>query len=622
MTAASPSPVARLGQLAMAAVAARLGEDNAGFRLDMLPACVAACRAAPGNDARLVAVAAALGLDDAELLTVALALAVECDPYAARALAEAQAPVGASRLLAGFAVNALDILGATTTGLACGRAVAAGLLVLGNEAAPLPERSLHIPAPLVAALAGTARDYVGVTLETGPVLPLPRAFASLARIYAKTLTEQVGAGLVLRSASLPEAISAAKAIALELGLRLARIDAAPPPGIAPWLIAAGAMPLFTASPAPGDRWRRPALGPYAGPWLVACGPEGAVDADTPPDEWLLPVPGAPARARLWMAGGLNRADARRAAQSFRQGAGRIAEVAARARLAAARSELAPGWEHVAEAMSGSAGTLDAHARRSPGQVGDDALVAPPALKDALAELAARARVRSSLANGLGPALTARYRPGVRALMTGPPGTGKTLAAHWLATQLGLPLYRVDLAALTSKYIGETEKNLSALFAAAEHADVVLFFDEADALFAARTDVSDSNDRFANAQTNYLLQRIEDHDGIVLLASNSRDRFDPAFVRRLDAILDFPMPEAAARRDLWLAHLGGGHSLDARALDRLAVAIDLSGGHIRNIVLTAAAQARAAHRTIGWDDIALGAVREYAKLGAAAPELGP
>ena len=105
------------------------------------------------------------------------------------------------------------------------------------------------------------------------------------------------------------------------------------------------------------------------------------------------------------------------------------------------------------------------------------------------------------------------------------------------------LYRVDLAAMTSKWIGETEKNLSAILGAAEHADVLLFFDEADALFAARTDVGDSNDRFANAQTNYLLTRIEEFDGIALLASNSRDRFDPAFVRRLDAILDFPMPEA-------------------------------------------------------------------------------
>ena len=119
-----------------------------------------------------------------------------------------------------------------------------------------------------------------------------------------------------------------------------------------------------------------------------------------------------------------------------------------------------------------------------------------------------------------------------------------MAAGWIATRLGLPLYRVDLASLTSKWIGETEKNLSAILSTAEHADVILFFDEADALFAARTGISDANDRFANAQTNYLLQRIEEYEGIAILASNSRDRFDPAFVRRLDTILDFPMPDAA------------------------------------------------------------------------------
>src|SRR5207302_11471594 len=146
---------------------------------------------------------------------------------------------------------------------------------------------------------------------------------------------------------------------------------------------------------------------------------------------------------------------------------------------------------------------------------------------------------------------ARYRPGVRALFLGPSGTGKTLAAGWLATQLGLPLFRVDLASITSKYIGETEKNLSQLLARAEHAEVVLLFDEADSLFGKRTDVKDSNDRFANAQTNYLLQRIETFDGIALLTSNSRSRFDAAFSRRLDLIIEFPMPGPEERRAAWV-----------------------------------------------------------------------
>jgi SpoVK/Ycf46/Vps4 family AAA+-type ATPase len=244
------------------------------------------------------------------------------------------------------------------------------------------------------------------------------------------------------------------------------------------------------------------------------------------------------------------------------------------------------------------------------------------LRDALHRLLDRVRARGTLAEGLGPAVRARYRPGVRALLVGESGTGKTLAASWLAAQLGLPLYRVDLAALTSKYIGETEKNLSAILAAAEHADVLLFFDEADALFGARTDTGDAHDRYANAQTNYLLQRIEDFDGIVVLASNSRDRFDPAFTRRLDAILEFPMPEGPARHALWTAHLGAEHRLEARHLDRLSVAVDLAGGHIRNIVLAAAARARGRVGLIEWQDIAPAVLEEYAKLGRPPPELGP
>ena len=271
-------------------------------------------------------------------------------------------------------------------------------------------------------------------------------------------------------------------------------------------------------------------------------------------------------------------------------------------------------------MARGAATLDSLARRGVAEVNDDALVLPPGLRDSLNRLLRRARVRERLAQGLGPAVVARYRPGLRALLVGESGTGKTLAAHWLATRLGLPLYRIDLAALTSKWIGETEKNLSAILAAAEHADVLLFFDEADALFAARTDVGDANDRFANAQTNYLLQRIEEFDGIALLASNSRDRFDPAFVRRLDAILEFPMPEAPARRALWCAHLGDAHALDDTALDRLAISVDLAGGHIRNVVLAAAARAVAETRRIGWEDIAQAARDEYAKLGRPMPDL--
>ena len=129
--------------------------------------------------------------------------------------------------------------------------------------------------------------------------------------------------------------------------------------------------------------------------------------------------------------------------------------------------------------------------------------------------------------------------GVRALFTGASGTGKTLAASWLAAKLGLPLYRVDLASITSKYIGETEKNLANLLARAEQSEVILLFDEADSLFGKRSGVSDAHDRYANTETNDLLQRIESCKGMIILATNRRDNIDDAFFRRMDYVIDFP-----------------------------------------------------------------------------------
>ncbi|MEZ4639672.1 MAG: ATP-binding protein [Caldilineaceae bacterium] len=228
--------------------------------------------------------------------------------------------------------------------------------------------------------------------------------------------------------------------------------------------------------------------------------------------------------------------------------------------------------------SGGESGLDALAQPLPEEIGDEALVAPPKLRDELELLWLRCRHRDRLAADLGISARARYAPGVRALFTGPSGTGKTLAASWLATRLGLPLYRVDLASVTSKYIGETEKNLAELLNRAERAGVILLFDEADSMFGKRTDIKDSHDRYANAQTNYLLQRIESFDGIALLTSNSRQRFDSAFARRLDAIIDFPLPGSDERCALWLAHLGDGHTLSAQAVRGGRDASTLPGTH--------------------------------------------
>ena len=172
--------------------------------------------------------------------------------------------------------------------------------------------------------------------------------------------------------------------------------------------------------------------------------------------------------------------------------------------------------------------------------------------------------------------------------------------------------------MTSKYIGETEKNLSQLLARAEQAEVILLFDEADSLFGKRTDINDANDRFANAQTNYLLQRIENYDGVVVLTSNSQARFDAAFARRLDFIIDFPAPGPDERRALWQSHLGTRTKLTASELNQLAVLVDLNGGQTRNVVLAAAVHARRARREIEFADLLAGIGAEMRKLGRQLP----
>ncbi|MDT4894231.1 MAG: hypothetical protein QOE97_3266 [Pseudonocardiales bacterium] len=211
--------------------------------------------------------------------------------------------------------------------------------------------------------------------------------------------------------------------------------------------------------------------------------------------------------------------------------------------------------------------------------------------------------------------------GICALFTGPPGTGKTLAAHVVADSLGMDLYQVELSTIVDKYIGETEKNLEKVFGEAESMNAVLFFDEADSLFGSRSEIKDAHDRYANQEIAYLLQRMEQFDGITVLASNLRGNIDPAFARRLHFIVGFPDPNEATRRRLWehhLAGLGGTDPDDAIDVAGLAASAELAGGDIRNIVLSAAYAAVAEGSKVGARHISASVRREYIKLGRLAP----
>ena len=205
---------------------------------------------------------------------------------------------------------------------------------------------------------------------------------------------------------------------------------------------------------------------------------------------------------------------------------------------------------VAASWSGEGIGLDTLAHPITDRIPDEAFVRSPALLPDLNALLLRCRARDSLIPGLGVSAVTRYRPGVRALFVGPSGAGKTMAAAWLATRLGLPLYRVDLAAVISKYIGETEKNLAQLLARAESAEVILLFDEADALFGKRSEVNDSHDRYANIEISYLPQKMDQFEGIAVLASNLMQNLDEAFIRRLTSTIYLPFPDEDSRRRTW------------------------------------------------------------------------
>jgi hypothetical protein len=232
--------------------------------------------------------------------------------------------------------------------------------------------------------------------------------------------------------------------------------------------------------------------------------------------------------------------------------------------------------------------IGAHAQRVERLGSWDSLVLPTDVLDSLHELVARVQHRHTVFETWGMDRTMATSRGLTALFSGPPGTGKTMVAGVIARELGLDLYRVDVSKLVSKWIGETERNLAAIFDAAEDGQVILLFDEADSLFAKRTEVRSSNDRYANLEVNYLLQRLDTFEGIAILTTNATSAIDPAFKRRMSFRLSFPFPDEDTREQLWRAHLPAELPISGPlALDKLAHKYTLSGGYIRNACLRAA-----------------------------------
>jgi SpoVK/Ycf46/Vps4 family AAA+-type ATPase len=259
--------------------------------------------------------------------------------------------------------------------------------------------------------------------------------------------------------------------------------------------------------------------------------------------------------------------------------------------------------------------LERLARRVVPSVSFADLVLPPSVAILVAEIELRARRRNEVSARFGLGTGRADGKGVTALLSGPPGTGKTMAAEAVAGALGFDLYVVDLATVVDKYIGETEKHLDRVFREAEGVNGVLFFDEADALFGKRSEVSDAKDRYANLEIAYLLQRMETFEGVTVLATNMGANLDEAFVRRLDVVAELPAPDADARRQLWDRALGRRlpRSEDVN-LEVLADRYELSGGHIRNVGLLAAFLATEDGGPVTMDHLLTALGREMRKAG--------
>jgi len=570
--------------------------------------------------------AARLGLDELERALIALAAAPELDDGIGRLCAYAQDD--ASRRYATPALAA-DLLGERAqvhTRLSSGRPLRRLRLVVLEEmdGAGWSGRRLRVDERVLLQLATGApgiEPRVADLLEPVDELPPQGEAAGVARRLAELLPERGWPPVHLCGPAHAGAEAVAAETSARLGLRLlaVRPDRLPDllrdselRGLLAREAALAGLALFLGHD--GDHVAGELAERIEAPLFV-----GGPDRLEPQAAALVVPLVAPTRAEqraLWTAAlGSDAAElGDRLVEQFDFGPREIRDTVAaadtRAELAAQPREPAHVWQAARERARF---TADGLARLIATTNCWEQLVLPDDALGQLEEIAAQAGLRATVYDdwGFGEKLT-RGRA-ITALFAGASGTGKTMAAEALADRLQLDLHRVDLAAVVSKYIGETEKNLRVVFDAAERSGAVLFFDEADALFGKRTDVKDAHDRYANIEVDYLLQRMEDYrGGVAILATNRRSLLDQAFLRRLRFLVEFPFPDRNARVRMWkgvFPDLLPRADLDLDTLARLEV----TGGSIRTIAVNAAFKAAAAGTPVAMEHVMAAARREYAKL---------
>lgn len=337
-----------------------------------------------------------------------------------------------------------------------------------------------------------------------------------------------------------------------------------------------------------------------------------------------PLPAFAERKQLWKMclenceNSVEEADIEDLASRFKLSGGQIQDVVSTAQgFAASR-----GWNKAVITKEGlyracrnrSSLKLNSLARKiNPRRKWQDLVLAAP-VKEQLEEICAFVRHKETVYSEWGFDKKLSLGKGLNILFAGPSGTGKTLAAEIIAGEVGLDLYKIDISGIVSKYIGETEKNLKKIFGEAEIGNAILFFDEADALFGKRSEVNDSHDRYANIEVNYLLQQMEEHEGIIILASNYKKNLDDAFLRRLQFAVEFPIPDEASRKEIWIGMFPEnarlGEDMDFNFLSKFK----LTGGNIKNIALLSAVLAADGSGVIGMKEILRALKREFQKMG--------
>jgi ATPase family associated with various cellular activities (AAA) len=614
-----------------------LGQPGVRRMLGHAPADVAELRStveeaadraeASGATLRLRRLAAAFELSESDVDILLVALAPDVDARFEKLYGYLHDDVARRRASIGLALELTG--GGSLDPAARGRFGAnaplrrSGLLVVDDADRPFLTRALRVPDRVTAALLGDTEPPA----ELRPVLhdPAPLAAAIGDRVN-RALSGGVGVVYCKQSvgtwagsvvvAALAEQGRAATVVDLSLG------SAESVPELVRLAVREARLADRVLVLGPVDGLDRPTLRQLTGgpapvvlygtvPWDPTWSETGVLGLDL---ETLAHRPADRIWADALAAAGADPAAAI-ALSPFRLAPDQVTRAVAAGRSAAAADGAALSVPHLAAGARMQNGVgLGRLARRIDPSVGWADLVLPPAPLAGLHHLSDRVRLRDKVLGEWGLRRAGGRGEGVTALFAGEPGTGKTMAAEVVAGELGLDLYVIDLASVVDKYIGETEKNLERLFAGAEGVHGVLFFDEADALFGKRSEVSDARDRYANLEVAYLLQRMETFDGLAILATNLGSNLDEAFARRLSLVVEFARPDKDQRLLLWqksLASVPLGSDVD---LDFCAAAFELAGGDIRNIAVTVAYVAAAEGGIADMTRLVRAVQLEYRKLG--------